>query len=244
MRAADMSVVVRTYQKDNSLYLCMGNAEIVSLRPPQWRPKLLMAHDVGLFHFDAPSVTPVNHCVEKLPPPGTRLYSTEVCMYGDLTNEKHVTRQFPPEWLANPNFKHKVFYTWRSMNRWDVHFVTIWSDIHFDPALRWKHLEGIRFPTCRSLDDDSGMHVYNRVLYQNNRRVGGAKRSIVIAPREFKGGKLRNFCAFEMLCRYRDHIPIVSATLCSHGFVRIRKITDSDHMNDCAYDVVLAYLNK
>lgn len=242
-----MSVVVRTFQRGGSLYLCMGgkkDVEIVSLRPAKWRHKLLMAHDVGRFHFDAPSVTPVDHCVERLPPPGTRLYSTEVCMYGDLRNEKHVTRQLPPCWLENENFKHKVFYTWRSMSRWDVHFVTIWSDVYFDPRERWKHVESLVLPGCRSLDDSAGMHVCNRVLYQNNRRVGGAKRSVVIAPKHLRGGRLRNFCAFEMLCRYRDSLPIVSATLCSHGFVKVQKIPDSDHMSDCAYDVVLAYLNK
>jgi hypothetical protein len=232
-----MSVVIPTYQKNGSLYTCKHNKEVVSMKPLPWRKNVLLAGDVGYFHFDCPYVTPVDHTMTNLPPPGSGLYSFDVCMYGDVSNERCVASQIPPQWLEK--LTHRIFYSWKSMSQWDVHFVTLWSNICLDPKVRWKHVEGdLQLPTIKNLEEYPEMCIHGSILYKDNRRIGRARRATVIVPKNMKGVVLHNYCALDVLSRYNLMIPSYG------GFMGIQKINDSEHMLDCAYDVVLAYLNK
>lgn len=230
-----MSLALPTFQNNGCLCLFDGGQAVVNLTPVEWQTRVGMASGVGEFHFDCPVVT---RGVKGVAPERSRLYSYDVCMHGDVMSSSSVASQIPPLW--RDKLRHGVFYTWKSMKRGDVHFVTIWSSVRLDPCARWGHVENLRLPTCPLLSKLPEVGVIGNVIYKGGRRAGRVRRGTVIAPKWMKGVRLSNFCADEVGGRCKVLVPNAQRV----WFVHVEKIVDSDHMQDCAYDVVVGYTNK
>jgi len=219
-------MLIHAYQNKRSL-VTSNEEMVVNMQPPKWRNSILTSIHVGTFHFDTPMTNT-----------GTPLFSVDVIMIGDMMNSKNVWSQIPLLWKKRLQ-GHDVIVSWKSMNKLKlVHFVTLWTTQQLDPRTRW-HVKPAPSNTIKLLNECPDMNISADRLFRHGRVVGDVVRSVVVVPKMLKLALACNWCASEMLSKFSDLIPHTAAS-----YIHVKKIKDSEHMMDCAYDVVFAYINK